>query len=744
MRKKIFEGWHPADLLIPIFVFCLLTVLTYGILFQAPYSGIYFHPSDGTVLHLYPFGSSTELKPGDKLMQVGSISGIQAENRNRELFSDFQQGETVPLVVLRDGKELNVNWIFPGFSRDEFLGRFINLWWLPYIFWLFGAIIQYVMRPKDTRWVLMVSANYLTGLWLAVGGLSAWRIWQSSQFLHMLTWLLLPVYLSLHWIFPKPLRQLPRWSGWLLALVSGVLVLSEWLKLLPRSAYAVGFFLTMFLSGLLLWLHFFRQPEQRRELRLLLIAVLAALVPGIILGILGSLGTIPLAGPLALIALPIMPAAYFYSVYRRQLGGLEVRTNRIVSLYIFLVLVVLLFLLVAAFIPRDIIPEVAVFYTVVATALAALGTALLFPVFQAFVEWRILGIKLPHENILETYSARIVTSTTLASLVKLLQDEVVPTLLVRQFVFLRLQAGVPQVLLKLGIDDDAIPNAEALSEILSRLGKYHLPVSGLPVDWVRLALPLKVGDDLIGLWLLGRHDPDDIYSQLEIPILQSLADQTAIALSNILQTESLRDMYQTDIQRYEKERLRLAHELHDHVLNEMALLLMVRDQEPLPPAFLQGYQRLTQNVRGIASDLRPPMLEYGLRSALMGLAENLMDRTEDSVRVRIEILADGEPRYEEHIEQNIFRIIQQGCENAWRHGRAANICISGKLDVTEITLLLEDDGIGFEIAGHLDLSTLLAGKHFGLAGMHERAALIGADLKIDSAVGAGTRVYVTI
>lgn len=745
MRKSIFRNWHPIDLLLPLIVLFLLTLFTYGILFQAPYSGFYFNPSDGQVLQLYTPAAGA-LSVNDRLAQVGPVAQIYGENGGQELFVGVQPGQIVRLVVWRAGKLVDVDWKFPGFNRVEFLERLLNLWWLPYVFWLFGAIIQFVMRPKDTRWGLMVAANYLTSLWLAVGGLSAWRIWGSSIILHTLTWLLLPIYLALHWIFPRPLGRLPRWSGGLLTLAGILLALAELLGVLPHNAYAIGFFLTLFLSALFLFLHFFRQPEQRREVRLLLIAVLAALAPAISLSLLGIFGSIPQIGPLAFVALPIMPAAYFYSVYRRQLGGLEVRANWILSIYAFLIVVAtLLILIVSPIIPAAITTEKAIFFTVTAATLTALCTALAFPLFQRFIEWRVLGIKLPHENLQETYAARIVTSTALSSLTRLLQDEVIPSLLIRQFVFLRLQAGAPQPLLIVGIGADSIPNGEALSGLSSRLGKYHLPVSDVLTDWVRLALPLKVGDELLGLWLLGRRDPDDAYSQLEIPVLQSLADQTAIALSNLLRAESLRSMYQTDIHRYEQERLRLAHELHDNVLNEMALLLMGPDASTLPPTFRQGFQQLTQSLRSIASDLRPPMLEYGLQTALMGLAENLMERTNDSVRIHLELLADdNERRYDEDIEQHVFRIIQQGCENALRHGHAKTIRISGKLEATQIILLLEDDGIGFDASRPLDLSALLAQKHFGMAGMYERAALIGANLKIDSAVEEGTRVHLVI
>ena len=740
MRKRSFKNWHPTDLL-PITMLFLLMVLTYGIFFQQPYTGFYFNPSDGTVLQVYT-ETSGALQVGDTLTQIGPIPWERyLNNRSQTLFVGVRPGQVVPLVILRNGKEMKIVWTFPGFNHAEFLQRLFNLWWLSYIFLLFGAIIQHVMRPKDMRWGLMVAANYLTALWLMVGGLSGSHIWESSVLLHAITWVMLPVYLALHWIFPTPLGRLPRWSGMLLALVSALLVLGEVFKVLPRSAYSLGFFMMLFLSVVLLLFHFFRQPEQRREVSLLLITLLVALAPALSLSIVGAFGNVPQIGPLALVALPIMPAAYFYSVYRRQLGGLEVRTNLLLSIYAFVAIVVtLLILLISPIIPNPITTEAAIFFTVTTATLMALCTVLLFPPFQSFVERRVLGIKLPHENLQETYAARIVTSTTRASLAHLLQDEVIPSLLVRQFVFLRLQDNTPQTLLRVGITEDAIPGGDVLKELVARSGKYRPPASDLAANWVRLALPLKVGSELLGLWLLGRRDPDDAYAQVEIPILQALADQTAIALSNIMHAERLRTMYQTDINRYEQERLRLAHELHDNVLNEMALLLMGRDDVPLPPAFLTGYQRLTQSVRSIASDLRPPMLEYGLKLALLELSENLMERTKDTVRIRVELDGDNECRYTDQTEQNVFRIMQQGCENAIRHGRASQIHISGTLNAARFVLKLEDDGVGFDTASLLEMDTLLAGKHFGLVGMHERATLIGAELQINSAVAAGTRI----
>jgi signal transduction histidine kinase len=275
-------------------------------------------------------------------------------------------------------------------------------------------------------------------------------------------------------------------------------------------------------------------------------------------------------------------------------------------------------------------------------------------------------------------------------------------------------------------------------------GKYRTPetsVSTEPSAWVRLALELKIDDELVGLWLFGRRDPDDFYSQGEIPLLQSLANQTAIALSNIIQTQRVLDMYQLDISRHEQERMKLAMDLHDSILNQMATLILSLDFKTITPTFQAAYDELVTRLREIVSDLRPAMLNYGLKAALDELAESLMERDKDGLRVCLD-LQSGEIRYPAPVEQHLYRIIQEASENAIRHGKANEINITGVLEPSAINLTITDNGHGFDTGQGFELAGLLANKHFGLAGMLERARLIGGDVKIDSSLTAGTRISI--
>jgi signal transduction histidine kinase len=119
-----------------------------------------------------------------------------------------------------------------------------------------------------------------------------------------------------------------------------------------------------------------------------------------------------------------------------------------------------------------------------------------------------------------------------------------------------------------------------------------------------------------------------------------------------------------------------------------------------------------------------------------------MERSNDSVNVIIDLQTDGEARYAGNIEQHLYRITQEACENAIRHANAANIKVSGWLHPHKIILNIEDDGAGFDAGPQLDLDTLLANKHFGLAGIMERAMLINAKVEINSAPNAGTRIKI--
>ena len=741
MQKNTHHYWHIKDVPISLLVLVFLLWYTYGIFVHVPYTGFYFNPADGKVFEMYVSGG-TILQEGDTLLKIGEITLDEyREDRRQALFpNNVYQGTIVPITILRNGVESTVNWTIPGFTLEEFLGRFFNIWWLAYFFWFLGSITEIFIRPREMRWRLLIAFNHLTGLWLMMGSLSAWQMWESSILLHAVTWLILPVYLHLHWIFPKPLASMPKPAGILLYAVSILMAIMELFQFLPKYFYAMALLAALVGSILLQISHFILRSEQRKQIGILAIATLLAALPSIAISISKVSGVVSQIGPLALLALPFSPLTYFYLIFRAQLGGLEMRAHRIISMYSYLIITgsILIFLFA---ISLKLSGPTSILMMVIIPVLASAVSIPAYPAFQAFVEKRFLGIKLPYQNLQETYSNRIAVNTSISGLLQLLKEEVFSSLLIRQFAVMQVFNGKLKTLLIENIASEQLPHENDLNLIASQAGIY-LPHISPDSGWIRLILPLKAGDSFIGFWLLGRRDPDDHYSQAEIPILQSIANQTAIALSNILHAEQVRKLFELDVERYEKERLTLALDLHDSVLNQLAVFRNNLGETAISPRLQSSYEEITRRLREIVSELRPPMLMYGLKPAIIELADNLMDRSGDKVKIKVDLEVSGE-RIPERIEQHLIRIVQEACENSLRHAEANSIFIYGSLTSEKVDLNIQDDGKGFDADSKLELDNLLANHHFGLSGMTERAALIGAKIKIHSGPHTGTRIHLT-
>jgi signal transduction histidine kinase len=732
---------------LPWVVLAIVLTYSYAKFFAHPY-GIWW-TADGTVDSVFVNEREPTIHRGDKLLQVGSLSfeAFRADLR-QELFGSLKAGQSIAVVVDRHDQIISVPWRLPGTNAAEMQDQLYSEWFLAYFFWVAGMLTLLVLRPRDSRWSLLSVFDFLTSIWLISGsGLSSFHIWYSALVLRTAIWISLPVYLHLHWVFPQPLGKLPGavlWGGYAAA---GALAIAQWFQLLPPNLFYAAFLLAIVGSLALLITHFLRQPRLRRDSGMVLIAGFLAIIPAIAVGVSGLIqGSTPRISSLALLSFPILPFAYLYAAYRRQLGDLEIRVNRLLSIYAFLIL--LGTVIVPSLVLINRLPVYSADQHLITGVIASImGTALSlwgFPIFQRYMERRWLGIALPSKELQRTYSSRITSSNSFASLKRLLNEEILPSLLVRQFVCLVHDHGSVRIVLRSGVTEEQIPT-KPLLVLLRPMTKGH-PGQRMFEDpryaWVRQVLPLRAQDDVLGFWLFGQRDPDDVYSTVEIPMLQSLADQCAIALSNIMQTERLRSMYQADINRYEQERLSLARNLHDSVLSELAGMLMNADLNSLPKSFQEGYQALTQRLREIVSDLRPPMLNYGLKPAIEELADSLMERSNDAVSITVEI-ESSDDRYPLETEQHLFRIVQEACENAVRHSHGKKVTVSGLLEADRVELSVVDDGDGFYIGNeNFVLDDLLREKHFGQAGMLERAELIHAEIGLISAPGKGTRVNI--
>jgi signal transduction histidine kinase len=723
----------------------VVAAYTYALFYERPYLGFLWDTTSGRVLRVY---QGTAMQPGDTIIQIGSIAVDELGDNLRAPTLDARPGDTLPLVIQRDGQRLTLEWRLPALNHDEFVGRLTNQWILAVVFWVVGELSLVLVRPKDARWRLLGAFYFITALWLAASINSTTHIWQSAIVLRMAVWLSVPIYWHLHWVFPQPLRRLPAFVWPALYGAALLLAAAEWFQLLPSQLYTLGFLLALGGTLILLVARLLLRHEQRRAVGWLVAAAALAFLPPISLGLAATQGTVTMGAMASILFLPSLPLGYFYVAYRRQLGQTELRVNRIISLYLYLALigvaVVVLQVLLLTWIVFPGSPPL-IGYGV--GLLAAGGSALGFPAFQRFVERWVLGIPLPPAQLVEAYSARITTSLDRDGLVRLLRDEISPSLPVRQSALLVRESDQLQPLYAQGVNSDELPAGHELPALMAEAGKYRPPATGdlsPPWAWVRLILPLRIETQTIGLWLLGSHDPDDFYTQSEIATLQTLAHQIAVALTNLVYAERLHALYQTSIDQREAERASLGRDLHDHILQQLFALKGSAAGCLDSQAFLQNYEALVQAMYQTIRGLRPPMLEYGLYRALAALVDDWANRPDAQGGPAITLdIPETDVRYAPYVEQHLYRIVQQAGDNARRHARAQKIEIRGRLEAGGVELAVEDDGQGFEAARLLDLGQPDSRSHFGLIGMQERAALIQGQVKFDSVPGRGTCVYVT-
>ncbi len=193
----------------------------------------------------------------------------------------------------------------------------------------------------------------------------------------------------------------------------------------------------------------------------------------------------------------------------------------------------------------------------------------------------------------------------------------------------------------------------------------------------------------------------------------------------------------------EVERGRLSRELHDGVLQD--LCAVTRDLKALEAQ--QGangtiFEDLVARsgeavgaLRAICHDLRPPLLQHDLTSALRSLVEELDARS--SAPVYIEVSAEG-MQLADDVALAVFRITQEALHNAIRHADASEIAVRLTQYPDRLRLTVSDDGRG--ILGGVEPARFVAQGHYGLAGMRERAAMIGGKLDVQTAVDYGTVV----
>lgn len=219
------------------------------------------------------------------------------------------------------------------------------------------------------------------------------------------------------------------------------------------------------------------------------------------------------------------------------------------------------------------------------------------------------------------------------------------------------------------------------------------------------------------------------------------------------QARQLQQLLTETIHIEERERARIAHDMHDGVIQLVVGALYeiqtarqcFANDDPLTGSrqrsglqrletALELMQQVEAEIRRTIYDLRPPILDArGLVPALREFA----GRYQSLAGIPCTLHVSGKPRrLTPEDEIAIYRIVQEALHNVQSHANASMAEILIRFSPDGLWLMVQDDGHGFDSSS----IPALAGDHMGLIGMRERAQGIGAELDIQSTPGEGTSI----
>jgi signal transduction histidine kinase len=210
----------------------------------------------------------------------------------------------------------------------------------------------------------------------------------------------------------------------------------------------------------------------------------------------------------------------------------------------------------------------------------------------------------------------------------------------------------------------------------------------------------------------------------------------------------------------EAERRRLARELHDQLgqqltgmslgLEEARRLAAGNDDRSGDDrvALLQRLERLqhltramTTSARHLALELRPPELDdTGFENALDSYSAEWSTRF--SVPSEVVIVGERDRALPSDVSSALYRIAQEALTNVAKHAKAASVSVIVEKLPAEVRLIIEDDGVGCDMEAAQ--ARARRERRLGLAGIHERASILGGSAQIESSPGRGTTVFVRV
>lgn len=295
----------------------------------------------------------------------------------------------------------------------------------------------------------------------------------------------------------------------------------------------------------------------------------------------------------------------------------------------------------------------------------------------------------------------------------------------------------------------------------SNLERFAKMRRGLPPIQSMVAIPIKHKNRTSGVILLEHSNAEETnFTEANLLQLEELSSLIWFIIEYVQASLELKDMkrsYRNLLGRFiatsEEERKRIAREIHDEV-NQLLLSvrLNLEDMENSLPSekielrkrleIIRSYiNRAFDDLHTLSLSLRPPAMdELGLPQALDWYIQNLSK--EAGLPITLQTTGMGQRRPAPVIEMELFRLAQEALSNIIKHAQATAAKIKLEYTRSQLILLVEDNGKGFDVNAVLGTSTSV--RNLGLLGIRERAEMCGGTLDISSSIGKGTKIKVEV
>jgi two-component system CheB/CheR fusion protein len=236
------------------------------------------------------------------------------------------------------------------------------------------------------------------------------------------------------------------------------------------------------------------------------------------------------------------------------------------------------------------------------------------------------------------------------------------------------------------------------------------------------------------------------HAELEANVRQRTSELEAEARQHEAAKREVTKLLHRLVGAQEEERARIARDLHDHLGQQLTALRLALERHQEHDAAsasasngimdaLALTQKIGRDIDFLAWELRPSALdELGLAAALPRFVHEWSAHVGIPAEFRFGGFEPGQLR--RNAEVAFYRIAQEALNNVSKHAHASRADVVLGTSNGQVVMVIEDDGVGFNAS---DSATHQNG--FGLAGMRERATLVGATLQLESEPGKGTSVF---